>query len=274
MTTAPDAPFRAFVLGTGSSGNALLVEAEGVRVLVDAGLGPRVLETRLATLGIALNRGPATLAIDAIVPTHHHGDHFGGVEKIARALHCPVYLHAGIDAPRLRARFEVRELEMGRPFRIGSLEVLAENVPHDAPQVAVRIASKEHALGVATDIGRPTPALLGLLASCDAALVEANHCTEMLAFGPYPMHLRQRVGGGLGHLSNAQTAELAARLVGSRLGRIYLGHLSRSNNTPERALETVASAAPRMDVSVLPHGSVCALDVRRSKSFQLALPFD
>jgi phosphoribosyl 1,2-cyclic phosphodiesterase len=87
------------------------------------------------------------------------------------------------------------------------------------------------------------------------------------------MHLRHRVGGGYGHLSNVQTAEIAAKLVGSRLGRIYLGHLSRSNNTPERALETVASAAPRMNVSVLPHGSICALDVRRSRSVQLALPF-
>lgn len=272
MTSA--APFRAFVLGTGSSGNSLLVEAEGVRILVDAGLGPRMLETRLAALGVVLDRGPGQLAIDAILPTHHHGDHFGGVEKIARALGCPVYLHAGIEAPRVRARFEVRELAIGRKLNIGGLEVMAEHVPHDAPQIALRIASKEHALGVATDVGRPTPALMALLASCDAALLEANHCTEMLAFGPYPMRLRQRVGGGLGHLSNAQTAELASKLVGSRLGRIYLGHLSRSNNTPERALETVATAAPRMDVSVLPHGSVCSLDIRRSKSFQLALPFD
>lgn len=275
MTIATNAAsFRAFVLGTGSSGNSLLVEAEGVRILVDAGLGPRVLEARLAALGVTLERGPGQLAIDAIVPTHHHGDHFGGVEKIARAHRCPVYLHAGVEAPRIRARFEVREMEIGRKFKIGSLDVTAELVPHDAPQVALRIASREHAIGVATDVGRLTQGLTALLASCDAALIEANHCTEMLAFGPYPMRLRQRVGGGLGHLSNTQTAELAAKLVGSRLGRIFLGHLSRSNNTPERALETVASAAPRMDVSVLPHGSVCALDVRRSKSFQLALPFD
>ncbi len=275
MTIATNAAsFRAFVLGTGSSGNSLLVEAEGVRILVDAGLGPRVLEARLAALGVTLDRGPGQLAIDAIVPTHHHGDHFGGVEKIARALRCPVYLHPGVEAPRIRARFEVREMAIGRTFKIGSLDVTAELVPHDAPQVALRIASREHAIGVATDVGRLTQGLTALLASCDAALIEANHCTEMLAFGPYPMRLRQRVGGGLGHLSNSQTAELAAKLVGSRLGRIFLGHLSRSNNTPERALETVASAAPRMDVSVLPHGSVCALDVRRSKSFQLALPFD
>jgi phosphoribosyl 1,2-cyclic phosphodiesterase len=265
--------FRAFVLGTGSSGNSLLVEADGVRILVDAGLGPRSLEARLAALGVVLDRGADQLGIDAIIPTHHHGDHFGGVEKIARALRCPVYLHPGIFAPRIRARFPVREYAMGRSFRIGSLEVTAEHVPHDAPQVAVRIASGDHAFGIATDVGRPTANLLSLLATCDAALIEANHCAEMLAFGPYPMRLRQRVGGGLGHLSNVQTAELAQKLVGSRLGRIYLGHLSRSNNTPERALETVASAAPRMNVSVLPHGSVCALDVRRTKAFQLALPF-
>ena len=260
---------RAYVLGSGSSGNSLLVEADGVRILVDAGLGPRMLEARLAALGVDL----LPHGIDAIVPTHHHGDHFGGVEKIARYLKCPVYLHRGIEAPRVRARFDVREIEMGRPFRVGELEVLAEHMPHDAPQVAVRVASANHAIGYATDVGRPTPALTSLLASCDVALVEANHCTEMLAYGPYPTHLRHRVSGGLGHLSNAQTAELAAKLVGSRLGRLYLGHLSRSNNTPERALETVASAARRMTVAVLEHGAVCTLDVRRTSAFQLGLPF-
>ncbi|MDB4944936.1 MAG: Metal-dependent hydrolase of the beta-lactamase superfamily [Labilithrix sp.] len=261
---------RAFVLGTGSSGNSLLVEAEGVRVLVDAGLGPQVLERRLAALGVAL----APHGIDAIIPTHHHGDHFAGVEKIARAHGCPVYLHAGIDAPRLRARHrDVRTFAMGRPFRVGSLEVLTQHVPHDAPQVAVRVASADHAIGYATDVGRITNDLTGLLASCDVALVEANHCTEMLAYGPYPTHLKARVGGGLGHLSNAQTAELASRLSGSRVGRLYLGHLSQSNNTPERALETVARGARRIAVEVLSHGAVCALDVRRARSFQLALPF-
>ena len=137
---------------------------------------------------------------------------------------------------------------MGRSFRVGSLEVSTERVPHDAPQVAVRVASANHAIGYAVDVGRVTAPLTTLLASCDVALVEANHCSEMLAFGPYPTHLRHRVSGGLGHLSNTQTAELAQKLVGSRLGRLYLGHLSRSNNTPERALEVVASAARRMIV--------------------------
>jgi phosphoribosyl 1,2-cyclic phosphodiesterase len=266
---------RVFVLGSGSSGNSLLVEADGARILVDAGLGPRALAARLRSLGVELDRGEGRLAVDAIVPTHHHGDHFGGVESIARALGCPVYLHAGIDGARVRARCEVRPYPMDRPFRIGALELLAVHVPHDAPQVALRIATRDQAFGVATDVGRPTPALTALLASCDAALVEANHCPDMLAVGSYPPHLQRRVGGGLGHLSNHQTAELALKLTGSRLGHLFLGHLSRSNNTPERALSTVASAAPRLGVTVLPHGAVSALDVRRSSSsFQLALPFD
>lgn len=259
---------RAFVLGTGSSGNALLVEAEGHRILVDSGVGPVKLAKRLAALGVDLQPG----GLDAVVATHHHGDHFGGVEKVARAFGAPVYLHRGIEAPRLRRKLPVREYTPGRSFRVGSLEVHAELVPHDAPHVAVRIASADYAIGIATDVGRPTTLLTSLLAACDVALVEANHCPELLAFGPYPPHLRARIASGLGHLSNGQAAELAGSLVGSRIARLYLGHLSAANNTPERALEAVASAAKRIRVSVLEHGAVTALDLAR-KAVQTSLPF-
>lgn len=261
---------RAFVLGTGSSGNALLVEAEGQRILVDSGVGPVKLAARLAALGIDLQPG----GLDAVIATHHHGDHFGGVEKVARAFRAPVYLHRGIEAPKLRRKLPVRDYEPGRPFRVGSLEVQAELVPHDAPHVAVRIASSDgaYALGIATDAGRPTSLLTSLLAACDVALIEANHCPELLAFGPYPPHLRARIASGLGHLSNGQAAELAGSLVGSRVARIYLGHLSAANNTPERALETVASAAKRIRVSALEHGAVTALDLAR-KAVQTSFGF-
>ena len=108
---------------------------------------------------------------------------------------------------------------------------------------------------------------------CDAALVEANHCEEMLAFSEYPDVVKRRVGGGFGHLSNTQTAELAGRVVGTRLSRLWLGHLSRSNNTPTRAMEVVGSRARRIDVDVLPGESPVALDVRSTKPVQLGLPF-
>ncbi len=260
---------RAFVLATGSSGNAVLVEAAGVRVLVDAGVGPRQAEERLAALGERLlPRG-----VDAIVATHEHGDHFGHAEKLARALEAPLYLHPGIAAPRVRRKCHVREFVPGASFRVGGLEVSTAVVPHDAPQVAIRIASDDHALGIATDIGHVTHELVDLLGACDAAIVEANHCSELLAFGPYPPRVQARIAGHLGHLSNAQCAELASRLVGSRIGKLWLGHLSRTNNTPERALTTVRAAARRIAVEVLPHGESAALEIRRVRAYQLALGF-
>ena len=137
----------------------------------------------------------------------------------------------------------------------------------------MRVSSRLHAFGIATDVGHVTRELVSLLAGCDAAIVEANHCSEMLAWGPYPEHLKRRVAGGLGHLSNRRCAELAERLVGSRLGRLWLGHLSRTNNSPERALETVADKARRIEVGVLPHGVALAIDVLRTRAVQLGLPF-
>ncbi len=264
---------RVFVLGSGSSGNALLVESSGTRVLVDAGIGPKVAQSRLAELGVDLRPGE----LHGIIATHHHGDHFGHADKLASAFAAPLYVHPGIGARRRADEeaqpIEVRPYDIGRAFRIGEITITTVHVPHDAAQVAVRVDDGSRALGVATDVGRVTPGLVALLADCDAALVEANHCREMLAFSEYPDVVKRRVSGGWGHLSNDQTAELAARLVGSRLARLWLGHLSRSNNTPARALEVVASRARRIDVDVLPASSPVALDVRATKPCQLGLPF-
>jgi phosphoribosyl 1,2-cyclic phosphodiesterase len=272
---------RVFVLGSGSSGNALLVESCGTRVLVEAGVGPKVAASRLAELGVELKPGE----LHGIVATHQHGDHFGHADKLAGAFGAPLFLHAGIDAPapsppsRRRGADEpappldVRQYAIGQAFRIGTLTVTTVQVPHDAAQVAVRVDDGVNAFGVATDVGRVTSGLVALLAECDAALVEANHCTEMLAFSEYPDVVKRRIGGGWGHLSNTQTAELAARLVGSRVARLWLGHLSRSNNTPARALEVVSERARRIDVDVIPESSPVALDVRTTKPHQLGLPF-
>ncbi|MBX3208823.1 MAG: MBL fold metallo-hydrolase [Labilithrix sp.] len=260
---------RVYVLGSGSSGNALLVESSGTRLLVEAGVGPKVAASRLAELGVELG----ARELDGIVATHRHGDHFGHAGKLATAFSAPLYLHPGIDGVEPAASVEVRRYDIGRAFRVGALTITTVQVPHDAAQVALRVDDGTHALGIATDVGRVTSGLVGLLGACDAALVEANHCSEMLAFSEYPDVVKRRIGGGWGHLSNAQTAELGARLVGSRLARLWLGHLSRSNNTPARALETVASRARGIDVDVIPEASPVALDVRTTRPHQLGLPF-
>jgi len=157
---------------------------------------------------------------------------------------------------------------------VGALTITSAHVPHDVSQAALRIDDGDSAFGVATDVGRVTADLTALLSECDAALVEANYCAHMLAFSEYPESVRRRIGSGLGHLSNDQTAELAVRLVGSRLTRLWLGHLSQSNNTPERALEVVASRAKRIAVEVISATASAVMDVRATQPRQLGLPFD
>ena len=267
---------RVFVLSSGSSGNAMLLEAnDGARVIVDAGLGPRVLTTRLRDLGADL----FPRRVDAIVVTHHHGDHFAHIEPLARALRAPLFFHAGISAHRVRSRWESRTYDTRAPFVAGGFEVRAMAVPHDAPQVALSFTSSDGVrFGVATDLGHVPAPLAPFLGACDAALLEANYCPTMLADGPYPPHLKQRIRGGFGHLANEQTADLAARLVGTRLGALYLGHLSRANNTPARALEVVAARCAGLAVHVVDHGVSRRIEVQKSgrphtHTEQLALAF-
>ena len=276
---------RVYVLGSGSTGNALLVEAGGTRVLVEAGVAPKTVVSRLAELGVDLRPGE----LHGIIATHHHGDHFGHANRLASVFAAPLFLHPGIDAMSSRpsrplpsddappsagaGSVDVRPYDVGRPFTIGAITVTTVAVPHDAAQVAIRLDDGHAALGVATDVGRVTSGIAGLPAECDAALVEANHCTEMLAFSEYPDVVKRRVGGGWGHLSNEQTADLAGRLVGTRLARMWLGHLSRSNNTPARALEAVSARARRIDVEVVPESAPVAFELRSTKPYQLGLPF-
>jgi phosphoribosyl 1,2-cyclic phosphodiesterase len=275
---------RILVLGSGSSGNAAIVEADGVRLLIDAGMGPRKMTERMRALGVDLfPRG-----VDGIVVTHHHSDHAGHLEPLARACRAPVFLHRGIDAPRVRARYNVIPYDTRAPFTVerarqagsddpgGTLAVEALPVPHDAPQVALRVSSRTHAFGIATDLGRVPRDLPSFLGSCDAVLVEANHCPELLRWGPYPPRLRARVAGGLGHLANEETAELAWALAGTRVKRLYLGHISRANNTPERALDVVKRRAGKLDVRVVLHGVPQVLAVPSGGApapMQLGLPF-
>jgi phosphoribosyl 1,2-cyclic phosphodiesterase len=222
-------------LGSGSRGNALVVEAGRTRVLVDCGFGPRSLAARLERLGLE------AAGIDAILVTHEHSDHLSGVAPCARRHGLEVYLTHGTMSA---ARFEgvsVRVIDSHAPFAIGDLEIRPFPVPHDAREPAQFAFSDGSAcLGVLTDAGRVTPHMVAMLACCDALVLECNHDVDMLAGGRYPAHLKRRIAGPYGHLDNAAAAELLAQVDTGRIKHVIAAHLSQENNLPDLARAALA----------------------------------
>jgi phosphoribosyl 1,2-cyclic phosphodiesterase len=249
---------RVFVLGSGSSGNCLVAEADGERVILDAGMGPTRATERMRALGadFITSRFPLGLFV-----THEHGDHAAHAVPVARATRAPLFVHAGMPAPRARSRLDVRAYAPGQAVALGPFVIEAMMVPHDAPQVALRVSAGGRRFGMATDLGHAPRALAAFLGACDVVFLESNYCPQLLESGPYPPRLRQRVAGPLGHLSNEQTAEVARSLENTRAARLVLVHLSRANNSPARALDVVSSRAPRLHVEALPHGEPRRFDI-------------
>lgn len=225
-------------LGSGSRGNAALVETQGHCVMLDCGFGLKAAEMRLARLG----RTPAD--IDAILVTHEHSDHIGGVARFAARHGIRVMATCG-TARGFRAAPPPRltRISAHESFSVGPLGVTPMPVPHDAREPCQFVFSDGAVkLGIVTDLGWVTAHVVDTLQDCDALAVECNHDEAMLAAGPYPPPLRRRVGGDLGHLSNGQAAGLLAALQPGRLRHVVALHLSEANNTPALAQAALASA--------------------------------
>lgn len=236
-------------LGSGSEGNALLVAVgtknagPGARqtfVLMDCGFGLRDAVARLARLDVTPEQ------LSGIVVTHEHGDHIGGVARLARKFDLPVWLTHGTLRSQPRAFADIaqlHEIDPHRAFAIGDMEIQPYPVPHDAAEpVQFVFGDGARRLGVLTDAGCSTPHIEQMLSGCDALVLECNHDSEMLANGDYPYSLKQRVGGRFGHLNNRESAGLLARLDISRLQHLVAAHLSRKNNTPELAVQALCAA--------------------------------
>jgi phosphoribosyl 1,2-cyclic phosphodiesterase len=231
------------VLGSGSEGNATLVEGGSARVLLDAGLGPRQLAERLQSAGV----DPTSL--DAVFLSHEHGDHARGAAAFSRKWGVPLaatrktFEAAGFDLQRLPP---VQPLEPGDELVLRRLSVRAVSVPHDAARpLAFVVCAGQSSFGHATDLGHLSRGLVSALGECDAVLVESNYDPAMLRDGPYPWSLKERILGPFGHLSNGDAARLLEKGLGARCRVVVLAHLSRKNNHPELALLAAEEALAR-----------------------------
>lgn len=222
---------RFAMLGSGSRGNGTLVQSGATTLLVDCGFMLLEAERRIERLGLK----PSDLT--GILVTHEHGDHIGGVARFARKHRLPVWLTPGTYAAwKDPGGKRINNISPHEAFTIGDIEVQPFPVPHDAREPCHFVFSDgTHRVGTLSDAGSVTPHMRQVLSGCDALLLEFNHDTQMLADGPYPRALQDRVGGPLGHLSNGQAADLLRAIDRSRLRHLVLTHLSEKNNTPQHA---------------------------------------
>lgn len=225
-------------LGSGSKGNAWLVQAGDARVLVDCGFGPREAGKRLARLGVAVSE------LSAILVTHEHSDHARGAAQLASQARCPVWLSHGtysmLDAIGV-APLSSRILE-GR-FAIGDLEITPYPVPHDAREpTQFTFSDGARRFGLLTDAGHVTAHMEQMLQDCDALAIECNHDVARLEAGGYPVALKRRILGRYGHLDNAAAASLLQKVAGGGLKHVVAAHLSAENNAPELARAALADA--------------------------------
>lgn len=233
------------VLASGSAGNCTYVGDGRAGVLIDCGVSAKQVLERLAAVGL----GGAP--IDAVLLTHEHSDHVGGARVLATRLAArnggrgvPFYASAGtIDGLHPNCRPEGLEaVRAGERVRLRSLELRAFAVPHDTPEpLGWSVASGGTVAAVLTDQGHATPTVVEVLRGAAVAVLEFNHDEEMLSTGPYDWHLKRRIAGPRGHLSNDQAAALLREGLGPQLRCLRLAHLSRENNTPAKALAAAAA---------------------------------
>ncbi len=234
-------------LNSGSNGNCYYAGNAKEAILIDAGITCREIEKRLKRLGLSIQN------VKAIFISHEHSDHIKGIAVLCKKYRLPVYvtpstlLRCGLDLEKsLVNTFNAHE-----PITIGELYIIAFPKMHDAcDPYSFVISCNEVKVGVFTDIGRPCKNLVSYFGQCHAAFLEANYDDTMLQQGSYPWHLKKRISGGMGHLSNKQALEIFLQHRAAHMTHLFLSHLSKNNNCPRLVYEMFSTQANGVEMIV------------------------
>lgn len=236
-------------LASSSSGNCTLVSYGNTHLLIDAGISLRRITASLKHFDLSPDE------LSGVLITHEHSDHINGVKMLVKYHRTPVFAPFRVAEALCRIVPEMTHsltcFQAGTAFDLGELSVRSFLTPHDTPEsVGYRFETGRSSLVFVTDLGRVTQTVLEAAAGADLAVIEANHDVDMLKNGMYPPYLKRRILSERGHLSNEDSGKLALTLASQGTKRIVLAHLSKENNTPHLAFETVGSALRRMGAVV------------------------
>ena len=238
---------RVASVGSGSKGNATLVASEETTLLIDCGFPAREMLSRLDLLNVDISD------INAILVTHEHSDHVGGVVAVSKAAGAPIYAtHGTMKSGKLDGARSIVEIESDSEFAIGDIEVSAVTVPHDAKE-PVQYVFKHAAqrVGILTDLGMVSPHVLRAYEGCGLLLLEFNHDLTMLRRGPYPAALKRRVSGDFGHLNNDQALGMLEAMGESLPGTIIAAHISEQNNSVDAVASLLSPLVQRTEINVI-----------------------
>lgn len=246
-------------LGSGSSGNATLVQSTGsdpCNLLIDCGFGIRQMVQRLQKSGVLPTQ------LDAIFITHEHGDHTGCVQALSSQYNIPVWMSAGTSAAMgfVNDSGLLNTASDGNVIAVKGLQLSPFTVPHDAREpLQLTCTDGTAKLGVLTDLGHATAHVLEQLQGCHALLLECNHDADLLATSSYPPFLKQRIGGHYGHLANAQSSSIAGAVLHSGLKHVVAAHLSQQNNLPAlvKSCLTEALSCHADDITIATQNDGC-----------------